>query len=177
MVGGSFLSLPVESVAFLLENLKTAHFLCGHVAPGNVEVGCAELQLQDPFEQPPGNGMRPGMVEVVEPAMRAAIDRELERPAMRAGAGRVGVIHRALEPATPAPHVVRVRAAARPILLPITKLCRANGPIDQQPERGRVRPLVRPYEFGSKAGSRSSMAFTSSMTAADLWFGGISSSL
>ena len=63
---------------------------------------------------------------------------------MGAGAGRVGVVHRALMPALPACHIVRVGATVRAIRSAVAETLLVDGPIDQQPERDRIRPLIRP---------------------------------
>ena len=134
----------MESLALFLEDLEATDLFGGHVAPGNVEVGRVELQLKDPLKEAAGDRVRPGVIEVIEPAMRAAVDGEPERPAMRAGARRVGIVHRALEPTLLAPDVVGVGAAARPIGAPVAEVLGVDGPVDEQPERDRMRPLIRP---------------------------------
>jgi len=84
------------------------------------------------------------MVKVIETAMRAAVDGVLPGAAVRAGARRVGITNRALVPALPARHIVGIRATARPVRATIAQVLLVNGPMDQEPERDRMRPLIRP---------------------------------
>ena len=68
---------------------------------------------------------------------------------MRAGARRVGIAHRALVPALAARYVVRVGATVGAVRAAVAEVLLVDGPMDEYPERDRVRPLIRPYEFGS----------------------------
>jgi hypothetical protein len=63
---------------------------------------------------------------------------------VRAGARRVGVPNRALVPALPARHIVGVRAAARAVCAAIAEVLLVDGPVNEEPERDRMRPLIRP---------------------------------
>ena len=135
--------LPI-AFAFFLENLEAAHFLGGHVAPRNAEVGRIEFQLKDPLKQPAGDRVRAHVIQVVHSAMRAAIDGELPGAAVRAGARRVRISNRALVPALPARHIVGIRATARTVRAAIAQVLLVNGPMDQEPEWDRMRPLIRP---------------------------------
>ena len=63
---------------------------------------------------------------------------------MRAGARRVGVVHRALVPALSARYIVRVGAAVRAVRAAVAEILLVDGPKDEQPERDRMRPLIRP---------------------------------
>jgi hypothetical protein len=134
----------MEPLALFLEDLEATDLLGGHVAPGDVEVGRVEFQFQDPFEEAAGDRVRPGVIEVIEPAVGAAVDGEPERPAMWADAGCVGIVYRTLVPALLAPYVVGVRAAAGAISAPVAEILGVDGPVDEQPERDRMRPLIRP---------------------------------
>jgi len=60
-----------------------------------------------------------------------------------AGARRVGVAHGALVPAFAARHIVRVGATVRAVRAAVAKILLVDGPIDEQPERDRMRPLIR----------------------------------
>ena len=84
-----------------------------------------ELQLQQPFKQATGVGVRPGVIEVVELAVGAAVDSELPAAALRAGTRGVGVAHGARQAALAAGDIVRVRAAARAVGAAIAQLGRA----------------------------------------------------
>src|SRR5579883_841251 len=134
--------LPLVAVPFFLEDLETPDLFGGNVAPGNAEVCRVELQLQQPLKQAASIGVAPGVVEVVELAMCAAVDGELPATALRAGTRRVGVVHRAHQAALAAGDVVGVGAATRTIGAAIAQLGRAHRPEDQQPERDRPGPLV-----------------------------------
>src|SRR5579871_2860180 len=92
--------------AFFLEDLEATDLLCGDVAPRNTEVGRIELQFEDPLEKAASDRVRAHIIQVVEPAMRATVDGVLPGAAMRAGARRVGIVHRALMPALSARHIV-----------------------------------------------------------------------
>ena len=131
-------------LAFFLEDLEAANLLCCYVAPRNAEVGRIELQFEDPLEKPTGDRVRAHVIQVVETAMRAAIDRVLPGAAVRAGARRVGVADRALMPALPARHIVGIGAATRAVRAPVAQVLLVDGPMDQEPERDRMRPLIRP---------------------------------
>lgn len=63
---------------------------------------------------------------------------------MRAGSRCVGVAHRALVPALTACYIVRVGATVRAVRAAVAKILLVDGPIDEQPERDRMRPLIRP---------------------------------
>ena len=63
---------------------------------------------------------------------------------MRAGARRVGVVHRALMPALTARYIVRVGATVRAVRAAVAEVFLMDGPEDEQPERDRMRPLIRP---------------------------------
>jgi hypothetical protein len=130
--------------AFFLEDLEAADLLCGDVAPRNTEVGRIELQFEDPLEKATGDRVRAHVIQVVEPAMRATIDGVLPGAAMRAGARRVGVVHRALMPALSARHIVRVGTTVGAVRTAVAEVILVDGPIDEQPERDRMRPLIRP---------------------------------
>jgi hypothetical protein len=136
--------LSLVALAFFLEDLKPAHLLRCHVAPGDTEVGRIELQFEDPLEQAAGGRVRTHVIQVVQPAMRAAVDGVLPGAAMRAGARRIGVPNRVLVPALPARHIVGIRAAARAVRAAIAKILLVDGPMDEEPERDRMRPLIRP---------------------------------
>ena len=84
------------------------------------------------------------MVKVIETAMRAAVDRVLPGAAVRASARRVGIPNGALVPALPARHIVGIRATARTVRATIAQVLLVNGPMDQEPEWDRMRPLIRP---------------------------------
>jgi hypothetical protein len=63
---------------------------------------------------------------------------------MWAGARRVGVVDRALVPALTTRYIVRVGATVRAVHAAVAKILLVDGPIDEQPERDRMRPLIRP---------------------------------
>ena len=63
---------------------------------------------------------------------------------MGAGARRVGVAHRALVPALTARYIVRIGATVRAVRAAVAEVLLVDGPIDEQPERDRMRPLIRP---------------------------------
>ena len=88
--------------------------------------------------------MRTGFIEVVEPASIATVDGTLPRAALRTRRGYVCVLHGAHQATDAARHVVRIRAAARAIGAAITELVGVQGTMNQQPERDRMRPLIRP---------------------------------
>jgi hypothetical protein len=135
--------LPI-SLAFFLDDLEPTHLLGGYVGPWDAEVGRIELQFEDPLKEATGDRVGPHVFQVVESAMRAAIDGELPGAAMRAGARRVGVAHRALLPALTARYIVRVGATVRAVRAAVAEILLVDGPIDEQPERDRMRPLIRP---------------------------------
>ena len=135
--------LPI-ALALFLDDLESAHFLGGYVGPGDTEVGRIELQFEDPLKEATGDRVGPHVVQVVESAMRAAVDGVLPGAAMRAGARRVGVAHRALVPALTAHYIVRVGATVRAVRTAVAEVLLVDGPIDEQPERDRMRPLIRP---------------------------------
>ena len=141
---GWFLSqfAPI-ALAFFLDDLEATHLLGGDVAPWNAEVGRIKLKFEDPLEKATGDRVRAHVIQVVEPAMRATIDGVLPGAAMRAGARRGSVAHRALVPALTARYIVRVGATVRAVCAAIAEILLVNGPIDEQPERDRMRPLIR----------------------------------
>lgn len=63
---------------------------------------------------------------------------------MRAGARRVGVVHRVVVPALSARYIVRVGATLRAVRAAVAEVLLVDGPKDEQPERDRMRPLIRP---------------------------------
>lgn len=63
---------------------------------------------------------------------------------MRAGARGVSVIHRALVPTLSARYIICVGATVRAVRAAVAKILLVDGPIDKQPERYRMRPLIRP---------------------------------
>jgi len=63
---------------------------------------------------------------------------------VRAGARRVGIANGALVPALIAGHIVGIRAPARAVRASIAKVLLADRAMDEEPERDRMRPLVRP---------------------------------
>ena len=135
--------LPI-ALAFFLDDLEPTHLLGGYVAPRDAEVGRIELQFEDPLEEATGDRVGPHVVQVVESAMRAAVDGVLPGAAVRAGARRVGVPNRALAPALPARHIVGIRATARAVRAAVTQIILVDGPVDEEPEGDRMRPLIRP---------------------------------
>ena len=135
--------LPLVAVAFFLEDLETADLFGGDVAPGDAEVRRVELEFQQPFKEAAGMGVGPGVIEIVELAVRAAVDGELPAAALRACAGGVGVVYRAHQAALATGDIVGVGAATRTVCAAIAQLGRAHRPEDQQPERDRCGPLVR----------------------------------
>jgi len=56
---------PVVTIALFFEDLEAAYLFRRHIAPRNTEVRCVKLQFEDPFEQSPGNRVRPDVIEVV----------------------------------------------------------------------------------------------------------------
>jgi hypothetical protein len=136
--------LAMEPLALFLEDLEATDFFGGHITPRDVEMGRVEFQLKDTLKEAAGDRVRPGVIEVIEPATRATVDGEPERAAMRAGARRVGIVHRALVPTLLAPYVVGVWAAARAVRAAVAQILGVDGPIDEQPEGDRMRPLIRP---------------------------------
>jgi len=135
--------LPI-ALAFFLEDLEATHLLGGHVAPGNAKVGRIELQFEDPLEKATGDRVRSDVIQVVEAAMRAAVDGVLPGAAVRAGARRVGITNRALVPALTARYIVGIRATARTVRASIAQVILVDAPMDEEPERDRMRPLIRP---------------------------------
>ncbi len=135
--------LPI-SLAFFFDDLKPTHLLGVYVGPWDAEVSRIELQFEDPLKEATGDRVGPHVVQVVESAMRAAIDVVLPGAAMRAGSRRVGVAHRALVPALSARYIVRVGATVRAVRAAVAEILLVDGPIDEQPERDRMRPLIRP---------------------------------
>ena len=131
-------------LAFFLEDLEAANLLCCHVAPRNTEVGRVELKFEDPLEEATSDRVRAHVIQVVETAMRAAVDRVLPGAAVRAGARRVGIPNGALVPALPARDIVGIGAATRAVRAPVAQVLLVDGPMDQEPERDRMRPLIRP---------------------------------
>ena len=142
---GWFLSqfAPI-ALAFFIDDLEATHLLGGDVGPGDAEVGRVKLQFEDPLEKAACGRVRTRVFQVVESAMRAAIDGVLPAAAMRAGARRVGVVHRALMPALTARYIVRVGATVRAVRAAVAEVLLVDGPEDEQPERDRMRPLIRP---------------------------------
>jgi hypothetical protein len=135
--------LPLIAIALLLQDLKAADLFGGDVCPGNTEVRRVELQFQEPFKEAAGVGVRPRVIEIVEFAVRAAVDSELPAATLRAGAGSVGVAHSAREAALSTSDIVGVGAAARTVRTAVAQLAGPHRTIDQQPERDRRGPLVR----------------------------------
>ena len=132
------------TLAFFLEDLEAAHLLGSYVAPGNTEVGRVKLKFEDPLEEATGDRVGAHVIQVVQTAMRAAVDGVLPGAAVRAGARRVGIPNGALVPALPARHIVGIRAATRAVRAPVAQVVLVDGPMDQKPERDRMRPLIRP---------------------------------
>lgn len=135
--------LPI-SLAFFFDDLEPTYLLGGYVGPWDAEVGRIELQFEDPLKEATGDRVGPHVIQVVESAMRAAIDGVLPGAAMRTGARRVGVTHRALVPALTARYIVRVGATVRAVRAAVAEVLLVDGPIDEQPKRDRMRPLIRP---------------------------------
>jgi hypothetical protein len=63
---------------------------------------------------------------------------------MWAGSRRVGIISRAPVPALRAGHIVGIGATARAVDAAIAQVLRVYGSVDQEPERDRMRPFIRP---------------------------------
>ena len=107
-------------------------------------MGRIELQFKDPLKEAARDRVRAHVLQVIETAMRAAVDRVLPGAAVRAGARRVGIANGTLVPALPARHIVGIRATAWTVRATIAQVLLVNGPMDQEPERDRMRPLIRP---------------------------------
>jgi hypothetical protein len=114
--------LSLVALAFFLEDLKPAHLLRCHVAPGDTEVGRIELQFEDPLEEAAGDRVRAHVIQIVQSAMRAAVDGVLPGAAVRAGARRVGIPNGALVPALPARNIVGIGAATRAVRAPVAQV-------------------------------------------------------
>ena len=123
--------LPLIPFAFFLQDLQPTDLFRGDVAPGNTEVRGVELQFQQPLKEAAGVGMRPRVIQIVQFAVGTAVHHELPAAALRAGARRVGVLHRSNHAALSAGDVVGVGAAARAVRTAIAQLARAHRTMDQ----------------------------------------------
>ena len=139
---GFILLAPVTGALFL-EDLEAAHFFRCYIAPGNGEVFRVEFQLQKPFEEPARARVGASLVQIVQPAMGAAIDGEVPTPTVRTGAGRGRIFDFARRLAFCARDGVGVGTPARSILAAIAQLVRTDRTVDQQPERDWPGPIVR----------------------------------
>lgn len=135
--------LPLIPVPFFFQDLEATDFLCRNVAPRNAEMRRVELQFQQPLKQASGMGVRPRVVQIIELAVRAAIHSELPATTLRAGSWCVCILGSAPETTLSARYIVGIRAAARSVHAAIAQLLRMDGSINQQPERDRMRPLIR----------------------------------
>jgi hypothetical protein len=122
---------PLAAFSLFLEDLEAPDLFCGHVVPRNAEMRRIELQLEQPLEQPPSMGVRAGVIEVIEPATRAAVHCELPTAALRAGARRVRVFRRTPEPTLPARDIPGIGAAARTARATITEILGVDRAMNQ----------------------------------------------
>ena len=117
---------PLVATAFLFKYLEAADFLCRHIAPRNREVRRIEFQFQQALEQAPSARIRPRIIEIVQTAVRAAIDREQPCATLAAGARSVSVIHPSHEAAFAAGNIVRIRTSARTFRTALTEIAHVD---------------------------------------------------
>jgi len=87
--------------------------------------------------------MRSGVIQILQPAVLAPADGELQPAALRAPARRVGILNLPRQAALAADNTVGVVAGAGTIGAAITQVSSPDGAVDQQPQRNWPGPLVR----------------------------------
>ena len=90
-----------------------------------------ELQLQQPLKKPASSRVGANVIQVIQAAMRAALDGVLVGAAMRAGARRVGVANGSPVPALTTRYVVRLGAPTRTVVATVAEILLVDGAIDE----------------------------------------------